>query len=336
MTERYAHVLSFALTHPWAILPDMLQVIAGVLARRIAGEEPDAAAIQAALVNRKNLPQPRAGSVAIIPVYGVLAPRMNLMSEMSGGTTYDKLTNQLRAAMADKTIKTIVLDVDSPGGSVAGANELATEIMRARTKKPIIAQAQYLMGSAAYQLGSAATKIVAAPSARVGGIGTFGMHDDLSEALKTLGVKRTYISAGDGKVDGNDTEPLSDTARGRMQAAVNDAYEQFVTTVVRGRGAGTTAERVRKDWKAHVYGATEASALGLIDEIATLDDTLSRVLNASPDEADQRAALDLTTSALDTAQEPDTVTAQDRSTDLHWQMEIERSLYALAFDGDRT
>ena len=140
-TGRYEHVLGFALSHPWSVLPEMLSMIAGILAHRIAGLEMDQATIEAALVNRKNLPQPRAGSVAVIPVYGVLAPRMNLFSEMSGGTTYQKLTSQIRAAVADKTIRTIVLDVDSPGGSVPGNAELATEILRARTKKPIIAQA---------------------------------------------------------------------------------------------------------------------------------------------------------------------------------------------------
>src|SRR5688572_25122653 len=123
MSDRYAHVVSFALSHPWAVTRDMLAVIAGILAQRVAGIEPDQATIDAALVNRKNLPQPRAGSVAIIPIYGVISPRMNMMSEMSGGTTFEKLTGQLREAMGNTSVKTIVLDVDSPGGSVAGNTE---------------------------------------------------------------------------------------------------------------------------------------------------------------------------------------------------------------------
>jgi signal peptide peptidase SppA len=212
---------------------------------------------------------------------------------MSGGTTYEKLSSQVRQAVSDPAIRTIVLDVDSPGGSVAGNSEFAAEIMRARTKKPIVAVAQYTMGSAAYQLSSAATEIVAAPSARVGAIGTYTMHDDLSKALADLGVKRTYISAGEGKVDGNPAEPLSDAARQRIQASVDEAYGHFVSTVVKGRGAGMTADRVKHEWKAHVYGASEALSLGMIDVIGTLDDTLARLLSASPDPADKRAALDL-------------------------------------------
>jgi signal peptide peptidase SppA len=306
----YEHVLGFALDHPWAITRPMLQVIAGILARRIAGQDVERAEIEAALVNRKNLPQPRAGSIAIIPVYGVIAPRMNVMSEMSGGTTFERLTGQLREAMGNKTVKTIVQDIDSPGGNVAGATEYARELLKARTKKPIIAQIQYTGASAAYWLASCCTEIVAAPSARIGSVGVYTSHDDISEALAKLGVKRKYLSAGDGKVDGHEAEPLSAAAEARMTAAITEAYEQFVGDVVKGRGAGMTADRVRKDWKAHVYGSAEALSLGMIDSIATLDDTIQRVLSASPDAEDQRAALAFASTG-DTAQEPIAATAQD-------------------------
>lgn len=333
MKGRYDHVLAFAVSHPWNVLPEMLTVIAGILAHRIAGVELDQATIEAALVNRKNLPQPRVGSVAVIPVYGVLAPRMNLLSEMSGGTTYQKLSGQIREAVADKAIRTIVLDVDSPGGSVAGNAELASEILRARTKKPIVAQAQFLMGSSAYQLGAAATEIVAAPSAHVGGIGTYTIHNDLSEALKQLGVKRTFISAGEGKVDGNETGPPSETYMERATTLVNDAFNQFVVNVVRGRGQGMTAERVTKDWKAYVYGADEAKSLGMIDSVATLDQTLARLLTApDADAADRQAAELLSNPIAATAQEPPptaAATAQERQSDLAWQRDVERTLLNL-------
>lgn len=308
MADRYAHVLSFAVRHPWAIDPAMLPVLAGILARHIAGAD-SSAEIQAALVNRANLPQPKAGSVAIIPVYGVIAPRMNVMSEMSGGTTFEKLTGQLREAMGNKAVKTVVLDINSPGGSVAGATEFAKELMQARARKPIVSQIQYTGASAAYWLAAASTEVVAAPSAMVGGIGVYTMHDDLSKALETVGVKRTYISAGAGKVDGNETEPLSEQALARMSSSVEDAYGAFVADVVKGRGAGMTADRVRKDWKAHVYGSAEALSLGLIDRIGTLDDTLARILSASDDASDRRAALDFL-SAENTDELPLVATSQ--------------------------
>jgi signal peptide peptidase SppA len=267
------HVLSFAIEHPWNLTPAMLAVVAEILARRVAGEAVDREEILAAMATRKDVPQPRRGNVAVIPVHGVVAPRMNVFSEMSGGTSYQQLTQQLRNAVSDPGIASIVLDVDSPGGSAAGNAELASEILKARTKKPIIAQAEYTMASAAYQLAAAATEIVAAPSARIGSIGTYSIHDDLSAALAHRGIKRTFISAGEGKVDGNETGPLSEAAHGRLLKAVNDHYDTFVSTIVHGRGNGLTADRVKSEWKAHVYSASDAHALGMIDRVGTLDDT---------------------------------------------------------------
>lgn len=326
MSKHYEHVLSFALEHPWAITRQMLGVITGILARRIAGEDVDRSEIEASLANRKNLPQPQVGSVAVIQVYGVLAPRMNMLTEMSGGTTFEKLTAQVREAVANKSVKTILLDVDSPGGNVAGMNEFARELMRARTKKAVVAQAQYTMASAAYVISSAATEIVAAPSAKVGSVGVYTSHDDLSNALEQLGVKRTYISAGKGKVDGNEAEPLSDEAAARIQTMVDDAYAQLVDTIVKGRGQGMTREKAQNEWKALVYSAQEALANGMIDRIATLDETLSRLLSASPDADDRRAALELNNlTSDDTPQEPATATSQDRLAVL----ELQRAVGAL-------
>jgi signal peptide peptidase SppA len=289
VAHSYEHVLSFALSHPWAVEGDMMPVIAAILARRMSGEDKDPADIQAALVNRKNLPQPTAGSVAIIPMYGVIAPRMNLMSDMSGGTTFETLTSQLREAVSNKDIKSIVFDVDSPGGNVAGATEFAGEVTRARRHKPVIAVAQYKMASAAMWAMSGATEIVAAPSAMVGALGVITAHNDLSEALAKVGVKRRYLYAGEGKADGNDSSPLSEEAEARIQASVNQAYAHMVADVVKGRGHGMTPERVRKEWKAHVYSASEAKDLGMVDTIATLEETIARVM-AGESAKDSRAA----------------------------------------------
>lgn len=329
MTGQYEHVLSFALEHPWAVTRPMLAVIAGILGRRVAGLKASEEEIAAALVNRKNLPQPvEGGSVAVIPVYGVIAPRANLLSDMSGGTTFQTLTGQLHEAMANKAIKTIVLDVDSPGGSVAGATEFARELLRARTKKPVIAVAQYTMASAAYWIGAAATEVVAAPSALVGSVGVLTIHNDISAALADLGVKRTYISAGKHKIDGNEAEPLSAVAAADIQAKVDEAYSVFVGDISKGRGVSVA--EVRSGFgEGRIVSAAEALQLGMIDRIATLDDTLARVLSgaAAPD---ARAAR--TPSIPDTTQEPSPATVQDRAADAHWQNAVYGALLELELD----
>lgn len=323
-SHKYDHVLSFALDHPWAITRPMLKVVASIIARRIAGRALDEPEMSAALVNRKNLPQPVAGSIAIIPVYGVLAPRANMLTEISGGTSFEKLTAQLNEVVANKAIKTIVLDVDSPGGNVAGATEFAKVVLKARTKKPIIGQVQFTGASAAYWPLSCCTAIHCAPSGVVGSIGIYTSHDDISEALKMEGVKRTYIAAGDGKVDGNEAEPLSAEAEGRLKALIDSHYGQMVTDIVKGRGQGMTPERVRNEWKAFVYPSSEALRLGMIDKICTLDETLANILAASEDPADRSAAAAIAP-AIDTPQEPATATGQDQLT----EAAIERALIEL-------
>ena len=197
---------------------------------------------------------PSGHATAVIPVSGIVAPRMNMFSDISGGTTFEGLTTDLQDAVADPQIGTIVLDVDSPGGNVAGATEFHKAMLAARTKKPIIGQVQYLGASVAYWILSACTEIVAAPSAMVGAIGVYTMYDDLSKALSNRGIKREVIAAGKFKDEGVDSGPLSPEARahlrvtgGRELYAVRDRYLPRARAP-RGRGAqwlrgGTTPLR---------------------------------------------------------------------------------------------
>lgn len=280
--HRDAHVLGFALDHPWAVSPSMLDVIAKVISRHAAGHEVDDATLAAALVSRRAAPLPMAGAgVAVIPIYGVIAPRANMLSEMSGGTSFEALGASLREAMANNAVGTIIFDVDSPGGSVAGATEFAAEVLAARPSKPIIAVAQFRMASAAYWLASCATKIYAAPSAQVGSVGVFTIHTEISKALAALGVTKTYIAAGEHKVELNDTTPLTDEARARIQAGVDEAYAMFVGDIAKGRGASTAEVRAGYGQGA-MLTATNALAAGMIDGIATLDATIQRAATGDP------------------------------------------------------
>jgi signal peptide peptidase SppA len=321
MSRHYDHILSFALEHPWAVTASMRPIIVGILAHRIAGGDPDPAAIQAALVNRKNLPQPAKGAVAIIPLYGVIAPRMNLLSDYSGGTTFEALTQQLHAAVANADVKTIVFDVDSPGGNVAGATEFAHEVLKARTQKPIIAVAQYLMGSAAYWVMACATEIVAAPSAKVGASEVYALYDDISAALEKEGIKRTLISAGKFKPVGVDGGPLSEADQAHIKALCETFYGYQVADIAKGRGVKESA--VRNGFgEGRVVAADEALALGMIDKIGTLADTLARVMTPAPTDP-------AFTSAKATLQEPERATSQEPTSDAQWQNTIDGALLEL-------
>jgi len=284
----YDHLVAFALEHPWAITPNMLSLIAGILAHRMGGDEPDPTALQLAQELRaaREVSVSTGGVVRVIPISGVIAPRMNLFSEVSGGTTFEALTKNLTEAVADPNVKSIVFDVDSPGGNVAGASEFAREVLRARTVKPVYAQVQYLMASAAYWPMACATEIVASPSGMVGSIGVYSMYDDLTEALQQLGVKREVFVAGKYKAEGVGGTGLSDDARVHINGLIEGAYGRMVGDIAKGRGV--TAAAVRKGFgEGRLLGVEQAKEAGLIDRIATMPETLTRA--AQPSRSGARA-----------------------------------------------
>jgi signal peptide peptidase SppA len=219
--SKYPNIVRAFSSQAWAMMPDKLAALMDVVQIRASGAVIHADTIaqhrEAAAARRAATPQ--GGAVSVIPIYGTISQRMNMMSDMSGGASTEQIGAAFDAAMNNPQVSAIVLDIDSPGGSVSGVPELAAKIKAARGQKPIIAVANTLMASAAYWIGSAADEIVASPSADVGSIGVYQAHVDASEALADEGLKYTLISAGKFKVEGNPYEPLSDDARANLQAA---------------------------------------------------------------------------------------------------------------------
>lgn len=216
------------------------------------------------------------GSVAVLPVQGPIEQKTSLYTLLMGGTSTEQMTGWLRAALADNETKAIVLDIDSPGGSVYGVQELAAEIYAARGSKPIVAVANSLAASAAYWLGSQADEFVVTPSGEVGSIGIVAVHFDESGAYEQLGVRPTIVTRGERKADGNPYGPLSDEARADMEARMDVYYKQFTGAVARGRGvSGAVVEE--QMGQGRMFTADEARRRGMVDRIATLDETLARL-----------------------------------------------------------
>jgi len=187
-------------------------------------------------------------------------------------------------------VSQILLDIDSPGGSVYGVQELATEI--ARAKKPVIAIANSLAASAAYWIGSAASEFYATPGGEVGSIGVWTAHQDVSKALAEAGVNITLISAGEFKVEGNPYEPLGADAQKFMQSRIDDYYAAFTRGVAKGRKV--SVDQVRSDMgKGRVFGADQAQSASMVDGIATFDEVIARMhsnIKASTPRASRLAA----------------------------------------------
>jgi len=234
----------------------------------------------AAMGTRAESNRPRGKAIAVIGVRGIIAHRMESVDNISGpgGTSIEGLRNRIAAAMEHDQIGAVVLDVDSPGGSVAGVEELAAEIHEwaKAGDKPIVAVANTEALSAAYYLASQASELVITPSGSVGSIGVFSAHQDISAKLAQEGEAITLIHAGPHKVEGHPFAPLSDEAREEMQKSVNLYYDQFIGAVSRGRNVPAASVIANMGGGRSVHAA-DALRAGMVDSVETLDSVIRRL-----------------------------------------------------------
>lgn len=271
---KHAAFIAQALSTPWALQREVLSAYAGMLARRYVAEADAAGPINAASTQRSNVS--RAGSIAVVPLYGTVMQRAGMMEMCGGGTSVQSFTSAFRQALADETISQILIEIDSPGGSVYGVSELFSEIYGARNTKPVVAIANSLAASAAYWVGCAASEFYVTPGGEVGSIGVWQAHEDWSAALSEEGIKTTLISAGKYKVEGNPYEPLSEDAQAFMQSRVDDYYTAFTKAVAKGRGVSIDSVRNGMG-QGRVLGADAALAENMVDGIATMDEVIKKM-----------------------------------------------------------
>jgi signal peptide peptidase SppA len=286
----YANIMRAVRSQVWAIQPEKLEAIVAFLAMKAQGKDADAevvasihgaAQVQAARAQKVSSSAP--GAIAVLPVYGLILHRGSSMGDISGpaSTSTVQLLKQFRQAENDPNVKAIVFDVDSPGGTVEGVDELATEIRA--SKKQTIAVSNKQCASAAYYIASACKEIVGSPSSMTGSIGVYCAHEDASKYLDEIGVKVTLIKFGENKAEGNPYEPLTDSARAHMQETVDMFGNMFEKAVAAGRKVPQS--KVHDSFgQGMMFGAQQAKKIGMIDTVGTLDDVLARfgVSSASP------------------------------------------------------
>lgn len=253
---------------PWAILPSTLREIIAYM------EGPGRGLDIGALDAQARAAAGRGRATHVLPLIGVLTQRPSFFQTLFfGGTSTQAFAATFRQAINDPGIARVVIDVDSPGGGVSGVEELASEIFKARGRKPIIAVANSIAASAAYWIGSAADEFVVTPGGQVGSIGVFAVHTEFSKMDARLGIKTTLISAGKHKTDGNEFEPLDDEAREAIEEVVDDFFDLFVNAVAKHRGVSTS--EVRNGFgEGRMVTARNAVNLGMADRVATLEDVL--------------------------------------------------------------
>lgn len=205
--------------------------------------------------------------IAVIEIAGTLVHRGAWIGQSSGLTSYEGIAAQLQAALADPGVRGIALDVDSFGGEVAGAFDLADRIRAARTQKPVRAFVAEHALSAGYALASQADRIILPRTGAVGSIGVVALHTDMSSALDQKGIAVTLVHAGARKLDANPWQPLPAVVRDQMQAELENLRVLFARTVADGRGDRIDAARALST-EAAVFRGEAAVLAGLADEVA--------------------------------------------------------------------
>jgi signal peptide peptidase SppA len=295
----YRRVLSYFYGQPWALERSKFDEIEAILLARAAGERLSDEEIRARIGQGQRPPlalwdieaeaflaadgqgvTERRQVVSVIGVYGVITHRASMFTQTSGLASAEGIQSRVRAAASDPGVTSIVLDVDSPGGSVFGIQELAAEIRAARAQKPVKGIANAMAGSAGYWILAQADESFVTPSGQVGSVGIFVEHEDRSEANAKAGIKITTITYGKNKMLGSPNEPLSDEARAELEKRVSDYGQAFEEDVAKGRTSAArrmTAAKVRSEFgQGLMFGAAEAVERGMVDRIGMMDEVLRR------------------------------------------------------------
>jgi|GEM_PF-2465484 len=296
--HKIATLLTAFESSAWMLEGGFYQRMAEVLLRKDAGafltsEEVDEIVRPKAVDGKAKTPArpfdyQTIGPVAVVPIFGVISKYSTLVERISAGRgcSCETIRNNLRLALADESVETIIIRVDSPGGSVAGIDDLAREIFQARDKKKIIALAEDTCASAAYYLASQAEKVFANSSAVVGSIGVIAGILDSHRAYENEGFHVVTIKSSDNKGSGTQGTVITEQQQRQWKTTIMGHYDLFIDAVTRGRkqltreGLVAASEGAEHIADGRVYLGAEALKLGLIDGLATFEELVE---NNSPD-----------------------------------------------------
>jgi len=190
----------------------------------------------------------------------------------------DARSQVLARLAADKSVRGVIVHIDSPGGSVVGGEDLYNGLRDIADKKPVTAVMGTVATSAAYMAGIAADRVWAREGSVTGSIGVILQSANITGLLDRIGVEPVTIKSSELKGTPSPLEPLTKAARAASQEVVLDLYEFFVGIVIERRPLDAATVRVLADGR--VYSGRQAVANGLIDAIGGEDDAVSWMVTA--------------------------------------------------------
>jgi capsid assembly protease len=247
---------------PWAIEPRAMDVISDIFQRHIDGAEiPDVGTENEGGADFVN-------GVAVFTIMGPVIPRANLMSNVSGATSSEEIVSAMKRFASDDAVKAVVLDIDSPGGSVLGGFEAADAIADLANYKPVISSVSGMACSLAYLFASQCDEIYATRASVIGSIGVIARIQSTDRMAKNEGVDTITVATSRHKAMAGLTE---DEMRAELQAEVDKYMSMFAAALEDKRADRMDVSAVSngKTWL-----ATDAEELGLVDGIKSRDEVI--------------------------------------------------------------
>ena len=256
----------------WAIEPGKLQEIQAIYATHLRGEKIDLSALEARmgrpLASEQQEYAIRDGGVGVLSIEGVIAPKANMFTRISGGATLQLLGPQLESAIADPRTKSLVLLMDTPGGNVTGVPGFAQRVHELSAIKPIVTLSEGTLASGGLWIGCAANAVfIGDMSVQVGSLGVVIDH---SYTPSQDGSVKTTITAGKYKRMVTSDSPLSPEAQAYLQQDVDYVYTLFVDEMARFRGVSSN-QVLEHMADGRVFRGQQAIDAGLVDGVSTLD-----------------------------------------------------------------
>lgn len=228
---------------------------------------------------------------AVIPIKGPLSKGSSLFSFYFDASSTKVIQAAIEAALNDSEINKIILDIDSPGGTVDGSFELADFINNAKREKPIIAFSDGMIASAAYLIAASADSIsITGKTNQVGSIGVIARHVDFSEMDLKDGIKVSEFVTGKYKNLFSSTRPLEDFARDEIQKQIDFIFSIFIADIV-DRRSNLNIEQI-VGFEGNILIGPQSIEAGLVDNVSTLD---SLIMGNAPENSFKVETMDTET-----------------------------------------
>ena len=185
----------------------------------------------------------------------------------------DVAVKRLDRFRTDDSIRSVILRIESPGGSVAASQEILEAVRKLAGKKPVVASMGNVAASGGYYIACGATRVLANPGTITGSIGVRMEHVMLADLLQLIRVKHETLKSGKFKDIGSFDRPITPEEREILQGMLDDIHQQFKEEVAKSRGL--TAEQVDSIADGRIYSGRQAKQLGLVDELGGLPDAIA-------------------------------------------------------------